>query len=109
MEIRQATIEDLEGVLKYSMKIAEQHNRFNPVRFSAFPNHRQLLKAYFEIELCSHKSIVSLLIDNSEIVGYALVKLDDDSLEDLALQRAWLHDIFVDEKVRGLKGGQRLF
>ncbi|UUW08412.1 GNAT family N-acetyltransferase [Flavobacterium plurextorum] len=108
METRQATIEDLEGLLKYVFEINQQHINFNPIRFSKFPNHRQLLKEHFEIELRNTKSIIIVLFSKSEIVGYSYTKLEDDSLVDLSLQRAWLHDIFVDDKMRGQKGGQLL-
>jgi ribosomal protein S18 acetylase RimI-like enzyme len=108
MNIRQATIEDLEAILDYEMKLAAQHQAYNPLRFSVFREHHKLFKEYFEKELCSDKSITNVLIINDEIVGYSLVKMDEDSLENLALGQAWLHDIYIDEKARGLGAGQML-
>jgi GNAT superfamily N-acetyltransferase len=108
MTIRQATIGDLEGILKYAAQIAAQHQAYNPLRFSVFPAHRQLLSAYFKEVLVDKKAIVNVLIVENDIMGYALVKMDGDSLENMALARAWLHDIYIDDKARGLGSGHLL-
>ena len=108
MNTRQATLPDIDSILHYADRIASQHQGFNPLRFSKFPDHGKRLKEYFEAELTNPKVIVSLLCSEDEIVGYSLVKMEEDSIELLASSRAWLHDIFIDEKVRGSGGGKML-
>ncbi len=108
MTIRQATIDDLEGILKYAARIVAQHQGYNPLRFSVFPEHQKLLRAYFMEVLVDEKAITNVLIVEEEIMGYALVKMEEDSLEDIALARAWLHDIYINEKAQGLGAGHLL-
>ena len=103
-----ATIADLDAVFKYAVQIVEQHQNFNPIRFSKFPDHEMLLYEYFTGALADSKSIIIVLKKQKTIVGYALVVMEAANLVDLASSRAWLHDIFIDESARGLGGGKLL-
>lgn len=108
METKQATINDLNIVLNFAIKIARQHQAYNPIRFSKFDNHHKLIEAYLSDELISNKTIITLLMLNNIVVGYSLIKLYEENLEEMATKRAWLHDIYIDEPARGLGGGKIL-
>jgi GNAT superfamily N-acetyltransferase len=108
LKIRQATVSDLEEIVRYAVAIALQHQDFNPVRFKVFPDHLNLVREYFREELSSDRSIINLLCQDEEVVGYSFVKIEEASVEKLTAQGAWLHDIFIDEKVRGSGGGKML-
>lgn len=108
MIVRKATIDDLEIVLKYAYKQVLLHQTFNPIRYSALINHEKLLEEYLTYELNNDKSIINVLCINDKILGYSQVKFEEDSLVECSSARAWLHDIFIDEKVRGLGGGKML-
>ena len=108
LEIYQADISDLYEIFKYAVQIVEQHQKFNPLRFSTLENHHQLLYEFFKAELADSQSIIPALTLQKSIVGYALIKMEDANLVDLISARAWLHDIYIDESVRGLGGGKML-
>ena len=108
LETSIAGISDLDIVFKYASQIVEQHIAFDPARFAKLPNHYKLLRAYFADALSSTDSTVIVLKNQKGIVGYALVVMETASLIDLAPERAWLHDIYIDESARGLGGGKML-
>ena len=108
MNTRRATMEDLEWVVNYGMAISHQHHGLNPRRFSIFPDHEKLLREYFSFELANRKSIISLLVRDNEITGFSFVTMEDLNLEQMAFPRAWLCDIYVDEKARKEGGGNLL-
>ena len=108
LETTVATIADLDAVFKYAVQIVKQHQNFNPLRFSKFPDHEKLLYEYFMQAFTDSKSIIIVLKQQKTLVGYALVVMEAGSLVDLSTARAWLHDIFIDESARGLGGGKLL-
>lgn len=108
LEIQQAGITNFDEIFKYAVKIVRQHQSFNPRRFSNLENHDQLLEHFFRVELTNPQSVILALKRKNIIVGYALIKMEEDSLVDLISARAWLHDIFIDESARGLGGGKLL-
>lgn len=108
MIIRQATINDHQGVLKYALKLVHQHKNFNPLRFVEFENHEQQLFDFFAEEIVNPKAVVLVVEAENEIVGYSFTRLEESSLIDIAPESAWLHDIYIDESVRGMGAGKLL-
>ncbi|MBD2569279.1 GNAT family N-acetyltransferase [Anabaena lutea] len=108
MIIRQATINDHQGVLKYALKLVHQHHNFNPLRFVEFDNHEKQLFDFFAEEIVNPKAVVLVVEAENEIVGYSFTRLEEISLVDIAPASAWLHDIYIDESVRGMGAGKLL-
>jgi ribosomal protein S18 acetylase RimI-like enzyme len=108
LSVSYANPADLDGIFKYAVQIVRQHQNFNPARFSTLENHFEELYEFFRAELSNPQTIISALRKENSIVGYALVKMEDDSLIDLISARAWLHDIYIDEAERGSGGGKML-
>lgn len=108
MIIRQATINDHQGVIKYALKLVHQHHNFNPLRFVEFENHEQQLFDFFAAEIVNPKAVVLVVEVENKIVGYSFTRLEESSLVDIAPESVWLHDIYIDESVRGLGAGKLL-
>lgn len=108
MIARTAEDKDFDQVLMYAYAIVEQHQRYNPDRFSRFKDHRVRLGAFLRKELHNPRSRILLLEEQEEIVGYALVRMEEADLVDIALERAWIHDLYLAEKVRGRGAGKIL-
>jgi GNAT superfamily N-acetyltransferase len=106
--IRKATINDHQGVIKYALKLVYQHQNFNPLRFVEFENHEQQIFDFFTEEIVNPKAIVLIVELENEIVGYSFTRLEESSLVDIAPASVWLHDIYIDESVRGLGAGKLL-
>ncbi|MBD2628800.1 GNAT family N-acetyltransferase [Trichormus variabilis] len=108
MIIRQATINDHQGVIKYALKLVHQHHNFNPLRFVEFANHEQQLFDFFAAEIINPKAVVLVVEVEDEIVGYSFTRLEESSLVDIAPESVWLHDIYIDESARGMGAGKLL-
>jgi len=106
--IRKATINDHQCVIKFALKLVDQHQNFNPLRFGEFDNHEQQLFDFFAVEIVNPKAVVLVVEVEKEIVGYSFTRLEESSLIDIAPASAWLHDIYIDESVRGLGAGKLL-
>jgi ribosomal protein S18 acetylase RimI-like enzyme len=106
--IRKATLADHAMILKYAIKVVELHQGYNPMRFSTLDNHNQQLSDLFEQELQDTHTVIWVLEKDQLIKGYVYVKMEAESLMDIASARVWLHDIFVDESLRGEGAGVAL-
>ncbi len=108
IRIRRAVEADAPKLCELAMKLVRQHQLYNPLRFVSFENHKDLLADFVGEELKNPKTIFWVAEKESEIVGYALICFEEESLIDIAEQSAWLHDIYVEESARGLNAGKLL-
>jgi ribosomal protein S18 acetylase RimI-like enzyme len=106
--IRKATIDDHQGVIKYAIQLVYQHQNFNSFRFVEFENHEQQLFDFFEEQISNPKAVVLVVEVENEIVGYSFIRLEESSFVDIAPESVWLHDIYIDESVRGMGAGKLL-
>ncbi|MBS3029988.1 MAG: GNAT family N-acetyltransferase [Dolichospermum sp. DET50] len=106
--VRKATINDHQGVIKYALKLVHQHHNFNPLRFVEFENHEKQIFDFFAEEIVNPKAVILVVEVENEIVGYSFTRLEESSLVDMAPASVWLHDIYIDESVRGLGAGKLL-
>ncbi|MGM3305062.1 GNAT family N-acetyltransferase [Anabaena sp. WFMT] len=106
--IRQASINDHQGVTKYAIKLVHQHHNFNPLRFVEFENHEQQIFDFFVEQIVNPKAVVLVVEVENEIVGYSFTRLEESSFVDIAPEAVWLHDIYIDESARGLGAGKLL-
>ncbi|MEA5553947.1 GNAT family N-acetyltransferase [Anabaena cylindrica UHCC 0172] len=108
IKIRKATINDHQGVTKYAIKLVHQHQNYNPYRFVEFTNHEQQLFDFFAEQIDNPKAVVLVIEVENEIVGYSFIRLEESSFVDISPEAVWLHDIYIDESVRGLGAGKLL-
>ncbi len=109
MLIREATIDDLESVAEYGLRIVRQHQAYNLMRFVQLPNHEQQVEDAIHDAIQSPRATV-LVVEkgNTTVVGFAFIKMEPMNLEDITDEAAWLHDIYLDAEVRGGGWGKRL-
>jgi GNAT superfamily N-acetyltransferase len=108
LEIRRAHVNDLSAVSDLAIKLVRQHQAYNERRFVNFEN---LETRYFELlaeQLKCQDAVILVAEVQKRIVGYAFVRLEEESLIGISDARAWLHDIYVDEAARGLGAGKLL-
>jgi ribosomal protein S18 acetylase RimI-like enzyme len=106
--IRQATLNDHQGMMIYALKLLRQHQNFNNLRFVQFENHEERLFDFFKAEITNPKAIVLVVELEQKIVGYSFIRIEESSLAEISPEAAWLHDIFIDEKARGFGAGKLL-
>ncbi|MEA5618375.1 GNAT family N-acetyltransferase [Cronbergia sp. UHCC 0137] len=106
--IRQATPDDHQFIIKYAMKLINQHCNYNSLRFVTLEDHQEQISDFFVKEITNPKSIILIVEVENEIVGYSFTRLEEKSLVNISESAAWLHDIYIDESVRGLGAGKLL-
>ncbi len=108
IQIRKAVEADAPKFCELAMKLIRQHQTYNPLRFVSFENHEGLLADFAVKEITNPKTIIWIAEKENEIVGYALICFEEESLIDIAEPSAWLHDIYLEESARGLNAGKLL-
>ena len=108
MHIREASIQDLDGVFPLAMHIVRQHQAYNFTRFVHLPNHEQQVRGSLCDAIASPQATVLVVEHEGAIVGFAFIKMEATSLENIAAESAWLHDIYLESEVRGGGWGKRL-
>ena len=109
--IRKAVSRDIPAIAKMAVKLARQHGEYDKKRFdlSIFeplePRHVEYLMDQFQREDTAF--LVALL--DSDIVGYAFLKIEPQSFLSIDQQGVWLHDIFFEESARGRGLATRFF
>ncbi len=106
--IRRATANDLPDLVDFSVKLSRQHQAYNPLRFVELPNIEEQHFELFSQEINDAECAVLVAETQSQIVGYAFIRMEAGNVVDVSETSAWLHDIYVDDAVRGLKAGKLL-
>ncbi len=99
---------DLPAVARLAGRLVRMHHDLDPQRFLHLANPEAGYARYFASEL--RKDEVVLLVAESEgaIVGYAYARLEPRSYNELLDACGKLHDVYVDEGVRGQGVGEAL-
>ncbi|MDB4938461.1 MAG: Histone acetyltransferase [Labilithrix sp.] len=101
--VRAMTAPDLPAVGKLAGKLVRMHHELDPRRFLELRNPEAGYARYLSGELKS-KDVVLLVAertDGSEVVGYTYARLEPRNYNDLLEAAGQLHDVYVDESVRG--------
>ena len=106
--IRQADINDVEGIIRLLHQVSMVHHRIRPDLFK--PNTTKYSKQELETILNDPQKPIFVYSDNG-VLGYAFClvteKKDDLLLQDI--KTLYIDDICVDEKARGKHIGKTLF
>ena len=110
--VREARPEDLRAAARLAAELVRQHHRYDPERFMRI----EPLEEGYERFLASQvgRDDVVLLVavlsqdGGDRIVGYLLASLEDRDWSDLREACGKIHDLYVDESVRGQGAGERL-
>ena len=108
VKIRRAAKCDLQTIVEMSIKLSRQHQNYNALRFIQTPDIVQQHFDLFRHEIENPESVVLAAEHESQVIGYAFIRLEEGNVVDVSEKSAWLHDIFVGESARGLKAGKML-
>lgn len=108
VRIRRAEERDLETLGRLGAALARRHVGFDARRFSVREPAEPVFRAFFANELSNERAAVLLAEAGGLPVGYAFVRQEEASLEDLRGPGAWLHDIYIEESWQGRGVGRAL-
>jgi ribosomal protein S18 acetylase RimI-like enzyme len=108
LQIRKASAGDLPVLARFGLALARLHATFDEERFVVPGEGETRFRRFFEVELGREDAVVLIAELGATPVGYAFVRLEGASLEELRGPGAFLHDIYVAPEV-GTRGvGRRL-
>jgi len=105
--IRRALVEDAKAVAELSMKLVIQHQEYDPNRFTRIADFEGMEWFYGGQTKAKDAAVIVAELD-SKIVGFAFVQYEPKNYANLLESAAWLHDIYVNESVRGHNVGKSL-
>jgi GNAT superfamily N-acetyltransferase len=107
IEIRRATRDDADVIAEYAMKLVEQHVGYDPVRFSRIAD-RNGMAGYYGERTAANNAAVLVVENGDKVIGFAYLEYEPILYAELAVDVAWLHDIYVDAAARGRGAGKLL-
>ena len=106
--IRRATADDLRMLSIFGTRLAELHVSFDDRRFVSPDPPGPVFFEFFAAQIARADAALLIAELVATPVGYAFVRMEEESIEDLRGAGAWLHDIFVDPEARGRGVGRQL-
>ena len=107
IQIRRAELKDLPILARFGLALAQLHATFDEQRF-VVPGDETTFSRYFEGELARGDVVLLIAEIGPTPVGYAFVRVEPASIEELREQGAWLHDLYVSPEARARGAGRRL-
>lgn len=105
--VRRATRDDAEVVADYAMRLVEQHQAYDPLRFARIAN-LDGMKWFYGGQTEANEAVVLVAELEGRVVGFAYVTYEAKNFAELAVSAAHLHDIYVDSEARRTGAGQKL-
>lgn len=107
--IRTATRADLQGVGELAGRLVRMHHDLDPKRFMALPDAARGYARYLGSELDKDDMVLLVAVTGSgDVVGYAYARVEGRDYNELLEAHGKLHDVYVDETVRGRGVGEAL-
>ena len=108
IRVRRARESDLSTIARFAQALAQLHVGFDARRFVMPPRGEADFADFFRAELARADTVLLVGELDSRSAGYAFVRMEPPSLEDLRGAVAWLHDIYVDPQSRSAGVGRQL-
>ena len=105
--VRRAIREDARKIAEMAVKLVRQHENYDPLRFARLYDERQAEWFYGEQTKAEGSAVLVAELDG-EVIGFAYVAYEAKDYANLIKKSAWLHDIYIDERARGLNAGKFL-
>jgi GNAT superfamily N-acetyltransferase len=106
--LRRATPADQAALGRYGGALMRQHHAFDPERFISVDNPEDGYGRFLVSQLDDEDTIVLVAERAGVVVGYLYGGLEPMSWKDLRAACGFLHDVYVDDSVRGHGVGDRL-
>lgn|SRR6516225_7831331 len=106
--IRPATAVDQDALGRFGGALMRQHHAADPLRFIQVEHPEAGYGRFLVSQLTNPASVVLVADRAGEVVGYIWAAIEGISWKDLRGPCGYIHDIFVDEPVRGLGAGRAL-
>jgi GNAT superfamily N-acetyltransferase len=107
--IRRATPADEEALGRYGGALMRQHHAFDPERFITVDNPEKGYGRFLVSQLDDDDDMIVLVAEkDGVVVGYLYGGLEPMSWKELRAACGYLHDVYVDDSVRGHGVGDRL-
>jgi ribosomal protein S18 acetylase RimI-like enzyme len=108
MVVRRARLSDLHAVGKLALGLVRLHEQFDADRFMHIPHPDVGYERFLGSAIDDPKACVMVACDEERVVGYTYSTLEPRDYNALLDACAKLHDIFVDEEMRGRGVGDAL-
>jgi GNAT superfamily N-acetyltransferase len=106
--IRRADVNDVTTLARFAVELANLHVSFDRRRFVAPEGGEAAFTSFFKGELARPEAVLLIAEIANAAIGYAFVRMEPRSFEDLRGSGAWLQDIFVAPDARSHGAGRRL-
>lgn len=105
--VRRANLDDALKVGELAYKLAVQHREYDAKRFSVFAEPEQMAQFYGRQTQAEDAAVLVAELEK-EIVGFAYLEFEARNYADLLENAVWLHDIYIEDAVRGKSVGKLL-
>jgi ribosomal protein S18 acetylase RimI-like enzyme len=108
IHVRRAEVKDLPTLARFGLALAQLHGAFDAGRFTVPEDGEAAFSQYFKGELAREDAVLLLAEIGATAVGYAFLRLEPASIEELRDAGAWLHDLYVAPGARARGVGRQL-
>jgi len=108
IKVRRAEKEDGKRVAELAVKLARQHEAYDPRRFARLYDEADAEKYYGSRNETTTNEVVLVAEIDNEIIGFAYIQYEAKDYPNLIENAAWLHDIYVEDAARRSNAGKLL-
>lgn len=105
--VRRAVKTDALTIAELAIKLFAQHRIYDSRRFAEVASVEGAAKFYGSQTEAEDAAVIVAEFEN-KIVGFAFLQFEAMNYSALLVNAVWLHDLYVDESVRGQNIGNRL-
>jgi ribosomal protein S18 acetylase RimI-like enzyme len=107
--VRRAERSDLSALGRFGADLIRVHYAFDPERFIApGSNPEDTYARFLEGQLARDDVVVFVAVRQETVVGYVYAGIEPASLKELREEAGYIHDVVVDEDVRGKRIAESL-
>ena len=107
VEVRRASRKDARTIAEYAIELFAQHRAYDVRRFAEIASIEGATNFYGSQTETKDAAVLIAELEN-KIVGFAYIQYESLDYANLLENAAWLHDLYVDERARGLDAGTLL-
>ena len=107
VKVRRAVKEDARTIAEFAIKLFAQHLEYDSRRFAEIASIEGAEHFYGNQTEVKDAAVLVAEIEN-KIVGFAYLQYEAMDYANLLENAVWLHDLYVDERMRGQNAGNLL-